>query len=202
MLIKKYDDHEQWLDDRRARITGSRLKDVVSKRNSGEDKIGFYELIAERLALPPDGENPMDRGHRLEEEAIEKFTEYTGKEVITDLVMWFREDNERIALSPDGYMENLTEAVEVKCLKSSLHIKAFLTKEIPSEYEDQAIQYFIVNEKLEQLHFAFYDPLLAVANFFVITLDRATYKDKIEKYHTAQVNMLDRVEAIVTKLTF
>lgn len=202
MKVKKYDNQEDWLADRRARVTGSRVKDIIVKRNTGEDKLGFYELIAERLALPPDGENPMDRGHRLEEEAIHQFTEYTGKEVNTDLVMWYREDNERIALSPDGYMEDLTEAVEVKCLKSSLHIKAYLTQKIPSEYEDQAIQYFVVNDKLEQLHFAFYDPLLAVKNFFIITLDRSEYIEKIEKYHIDQINLLDRVEAIVTKLTF
>lgn len=202
MKIISFDDQQDWLDFRVGKITGSKLKDIIAKRNTGEDKMGFYELIAERLALPPDGENPMDRGHRLEELAIKEFTETTGTEVITDLVVWVRDDNENIASSPDAYTEDLIQAVEVKCLKAAVHIKAYLTKEIPSEYEDQAIQYFVVNDKLEQLHFAFYNPLLSVASFFIITLDREKYKEKIEKYRIAQVNMLDRVEAIVKSLTF
>lgn len=202
MKITRFENEEEWLEFRNGKITGTRVKDVIVKRNTGEEKMGFYELIAERLALPPDDENVMERGKRLESEAIKEFTETTGKEVITDLVVWTRDENERIALSPDGYVEDLTEAVEVKCLASANHIKSYLTKQIPSEYEDQAMQYFVVNDKLEQLHFAFYDPRLLVANFFIITLDRSNYTEKIKDYYTKQINLLDRVEAVVKSLTF
>ena len=41
---------------------------------------GYYELIA-NASHSPDGENVMDRGKRLEDEAIERFAKETGKKV-------------------------------------------------------------------------------------------------------------------------
>ena len=156
MIIKKYLNEQEWLEDRKGRITGSRLGSLFSKRDKKPLK-GFYELIAERVAIPADGENAMDRGKRLEVEGIERFEATTGKVVNKDLVLWVREDNENIAVSPDGYIGD-TEAVEVKCLNSASHIEAFLTGDIPTEYEYQVLQYFIVNDNLQTLYFCFYDP--------------------------------------------
>ena len=216
MKVTKYENREEWLQARVGKITGSRVKDIIVKRGT-DMKMGYYELIAERLAVPADDENPMDRGNRLEEFAIEEFAKATGKKVTTDLVIWERDDNSRIAVSPDGSIEEedgitkeivvvasigTREAVEAKCLKSSAHIKAFLTQEIPDEYNDQAVQYFVVNENLETLYFAFYDPLLSVHSFFYITITRESMQMKIDKYLADQRNILDKVEAVVTSLTF
>ncbi len=135
MKIIKYDNEETWQLARRGKITGTKLKGLITKRGNGK-KIGFYELIAERLAIPPDDENVMDRGLRLEEEAIKEFEKKSKKKVKTDLVIWEREDNPSIAVSPDGYIDK-TEAVEVKCLGSARHIEALLTNEIPKDYQEQ-----------------------------------------------------------------
>ena len=72
MKINKFDSNEEWMLARRGRITGSRLKDIHVKRGTNE-KIGYYQIIAERIAQEAGDENPMERGHRLEEEAIEAF---------------------------------------------------------------------------------------------------------------------------------
>lgn len=200
MKTLKFDSREDWLDARRGKITGSRLKDIVVKRGTGM-KIGFYELIAERLAAKPNGENPMDRGARLEDEAIDRFEKETGKKADRGLVIWTRDDTENIAVSPDGFIGE-TEAVEAKCLASSRHIEAYLTKEIPSEYKEQATQYFIVNEKLEKLFFCFYDPRLIAKDFFIIEISREMVKKEIEEYLDYQKNILDQVDKIVLELTF
>ncbi len=113
MIINKFDDEQTWKDFRRGKITGTRLKDIIAKKNGNGKKIGYYELIAEKLALAADDENCMDRGLRLEKEAIQIFEKKTGKKVNTDLVIWQRDDNQSIAISPDGYI-NEKEAVEVK----------------------------------------------------------------------------------------
>lgn len=201
MKVRKFDDQEAWLEARKTKITGSRLKDIISKRAGTGQKIGYYELIAERLALPANGQNPMDRGHELEKEAIERFTKETGKKVNTDLVIWMRDDNESIAISPDGYIGK-TEAVEVKCLASSRHIEALLTNEIPAEYEYQVLQYFIVNDKLKALYFVFYDPRLSVKDFFYKKVERGPLMAQIDLYLDYQRKMLDEVNEIVNKLTF
>lgn len=200
MKTLKFKTREEWLAARRGKITGSRLKDIIVKRGNGY-KIGYYELIAERLSISPDGENPMDRGTRLEEEAVARFVKETGKKVDTSLVIWTRDDNESIAISPDGFIGK-TEAVEAKCLASARHIEAWLTQKLPSEYEDQAIQYFIVNEKLETLYFVFYDPRIPVKDYFTLELGRKDNEEKIAEYLEYQKKVIDEVNQIVNELTF
>lgn len=201
MKTLKFEDRSEWLQARRGKVTGTRLKDIVVKRGTGE-KMGFYELIAERLAVLPDDEIPMDRGIRLEEEAIELFSKAEGKKVDTSLLMWTRDDNESIAVSPDGVIGQ-TEAVECKCLSSALHIKSFLTKEIPDEYEFQTLQYFIVNDKLKVLHVVFYDPRFSEnLKMFAIKINRKDVEEDIEEYMEYQRVKLAEVDRIVNELTF
>lgn len=204
MKTLSFEIKEDWFDARRGKITGSRLKDIVVKRGT-EKKMGYYELIAERLATEPEGdETPMDRGTRLEGEAMERFIKETGKDVDTSLMLWTRDENNSIAISPDGFVKGkkIREAIEIKCLSSASHIKAFLTQEIPSEYEMQAIQYFCVNDDLEELHFVFYDPRIIVKDYFVIEIKRADIKEKIEEVLKYQQAVLEEVETIVNNLTF
>jgi predicted phage-related endonuclease len=201
MLIQKFEDQAEWLTARMGKITGTRLKDLVVKRGTGK-KIGFYELIAERIGLPADGENPMDRGHRLEDEAVERYEEMTGKKVDKAMVIWSREDNQDIAVSPDGMIEGTdeTEALEIKCLSSARHIEAYLTKQIPDEYHYQKLQYFIVNDKLQKLTFAFYDPRLKVADFFLIEVNRADVLKEIEELMIIEHETLKEIDSIVNSL--
>lgn len=227
MNILSFSDRLFWMAAREGKITGSRLGNVVTLRGNGK-KIGYYELIAERLGVPADDENPMERGTRLEKEGIERFEKETGKKVDGSLLLWTREDNESIAVSPDGVViskkksEVDTEAVEVKCLKSALHIKAIITQQIPEEYYEQAMQYFIVNDKLKKLYFICYDPRFAMfknpkdksakLDYFVIELTRDSFLieekkgeakvDQIKKYYEYQVNLLNEIDAEVTRLSF
>lgn len=199
MKTLKFEDKDSWFEARRGKITGTRLKDIIVKRGNGK-KIGFYEIIAERLAMPADEESPLDRGVRLEEEAIARFAKKTGKKVDTSLVIWQRDDNENITVSPDGFIGE-KEAVEAKCLASAKHIEAYLTGSL-GEHEFQAIQYFIVNDKLKTLHFVFYDPRIPAKDFFVIEIKREDIEDKIKEYLEYQVRELAEIEEIITKLTF
>jgi len=198
--IIKFDSREEWLDARVGKITGTRLKDLISLRGAGKKK-GFYELIAERVAVPADGENTMERGIRLESEAVERFEKETGKKVNSDLVLWVSDLDENIAISPDGYI-NQTEAIEIKCINSASHIEALLTQEIPAEYKFQVLQYFIVNPKLKKLFFIFYDPRIPAKDYFVITVERKDVEDDVKKYLEEELAIIKEVEAITLNLTF
>lgn len=212
MQVLKFQDseREEWLYARRGKITGSKLKDIYSPRKNAEPKIGYYELIAESLGLPPDEkETALERGQRLEGDAIARFVQDTGIAVDTTKVIWVREDNDRIAISPDGVISE-TEALEAKCLTSANHIKAYLTQQIPDDYELQVLQYFIVNEKLETLHFIFYDPRFAMfrppeakpLDFFEIIVRRADVAAKVEDFLTFERTVVAEVNEVVNKLTF
>ncbi len=201
MKVVTYSDEESWLDDRRGRVTGTRLKDLVTK---GKPKKGFWEIVSERVAIPHNGENVMDRGKRLEEDALDRFRAETGKKVISDLVMWQRDDDENIAISPDGFIKKgkkITEATEVKCLNSAAHIEAYMLKEIPSEYTYQMLQYFIVNDDLQTLYFIFYDPRMPI-DFFYHTVQRADVQEQIDEYLALEHSVLAQILEIENKLTF
>jgi len=199
MKIRTFSDEQEWLEARKGKITGTRLKDLISKRG-GNKKIGFYEIIAERIAIPASEENMMDRGKRLEDEAMERFEKVTGKKVNKDLVIWEREDNSDIAISPDGYIGK-TEAIEAKCLSSARHLEAWLTKKIPDEFEYQVLQYFIVNDSLKTLYFLFYDPRMP-KDFFWIEAKRNTIKEQIDECLALEKDVLKEIDTIEKDLTF
>lgn len=204
----KYNNETDWLKGRIGKVTGSKLKDIVVKRGTGK-KIGSYQLIADKLGIPADDEKPMDRGHRLEKEAVQMFIKESGvpkESVNTDLVMWIRDDNENIAYSPDAYIqpkkgEDIVSAIEIKCLGSARHIEALITGEIPSEFEFQKLQAFIVNDNLQTLYFCFYDPRLLAKPFFYFIVTRDSLKDDIELYKSYQENELNWVNEWVNKLS-
>jgi len=199
MITKHYESRDEWMEDRLGKITGSKLKDLIVKRGNGK-KVGYYQLIADRLALPPDDENVMDRGSRLEEEALDRFAEETGWQIDKSLIMWQREDNPNIAYSPDGVISD-TEVVEVKCLASARHIEALLTKKIPKDYEDQATQPFIVNDTLTTLYFVFYDPRLIAQQFFYLTVTRPEVQEKVSQYLEFERTTLAEIDEIVNRLS-
>lgn len=205
MKIQTFENEKDWLDARRCRITGSRLKKLVVKRGT-EKKIEFYEMIAERISKPLAVDEiklaPIDHGHHYEGEAISRFEQRTGKEVDRTLCIWSREDNENIAISPDGVVVGTdnTEAVEAKCLSEANHIKTCLTGQIPDEFEEQKLQYFIVNDKLQKLTFAFFNPRLMVADFFLIEFNRADVLAEIEEKLIFERQTLAEIDSIVDSL--
>lgn len=195
----------EWLEARKGKITGSKLKDIVVKRGSGK-KIGFYQLIADRLAIDEAYQDPRERGHALEHEAIEEFEKATGRVVNKNIGLCVSDLNDAIALSPDGLIKDedgkYTEAVEVKCLGSARHIEAVLTNRVPAEYEMQATQYFIVNEDLEVLYFIFYDPRIIAKPLQMVQITREELEEDIELYRDYQLDVLKEVDAALGKLAF
>lgn len=201
MKVRTFENQEDWMSARQGKITGSRLKDIVVKRGT-EEKKAFYEIIAERIAEPADDENVMERGHRLEEEAIMLFSKETGKAVDFTLMIWEQEDNKSIAISPDGVISD-EEAVEVKCLNSASHIEAILTDTVPSDYQYQVLQYFIVNDELQTLYFVMYDPRMPEnlrMKYFIIS--RESVAEQVAIYHEYQKEKLAKIEEIINQLTF
>jgi putative phage-type endonuclease len=198
--ITRFENQEDWLEFRKAKITGTKLKDIVTKRGNGT-KIGVYQLIADRIATF-DTEDPMERGHRLEAEAIEHLSNLTGIEFITDLVIISRDDNPNMAWSPDGYTKDLRFAAEVKCLRSSLHIQAIIENQIPPEYKEQSIQSFIVCDELEKLYFTFYDPRIISRPLHVIEINREEIKEDIEFYREYQKKTMEFVNMWTEELAW
>lgn len=184
-----------------------------------EKKLEFYQLIADRIAIDAKYEydendeivfNPetmMERGHTLEDEAATIFAERTGKE-LTVAGICVRDDDDRIGHSPDRLIKSdgkFTEALEVKCLKSAKHLQVLIEGTIPDEYFSQSIQYFVVNEELETLYFAFYDPRIPYeCKFHWVEIKRSDPEvaKRIPQYLAYERILLAEVEDWVERLTF
>jgi len=183
---------DEWHQLRKGKITGTTLKSIMGTPKARQDAI--YEIIAERLTVGVEGEyeNPMDRGNRLEPDAVAMFELEVGKQVER---IGFCEDekNSMIANSPDGLIGD-TEAVEVKCMGGKNHVKMWLTNEVPDEYKWQVIQYFVVNEKLEKLYFVGYNPDIPTHPLHIIETTREENKENIDEAKKEQYKFLKEVE--------
>lgn len=116
----------------------TRILEAESKNKRLKVGIDFWKLLAETMAEQPDGENPMERGHRLEPENILLTLQQLGyqqKDCVTDCGIWESDEDPRIACSPDAYenTENPTWAIECKSLGSAYHLQAVIPWMIHSQ---------------------------------------------------------------------
>lgn len=131
------------------------LTEAEAKNKRLKVNIDFWKFLAETMAEQPDGENPMERGHRLEPENIQLTLQQLGckqEDCITDCGIWESDEDPRIACSPDAYQasENPTWAIECKSLGSAYHLQAVIPwmvhsqrirqREIPGNLADAAAQ--------------------------------------------------------------
>ena len=140
---------------KKAQNYDERIIEAEAKNKHLKVTIDFWKFLAETMAEQPDGENPMERGHRLEPENIQLTLQQLGykeKDCITDCGIWESDDDPRIACSPDAYQNstNPTWAIECKSLGSAYHLQAVIPwmihsqrirqREIPGNLADVAAQ--------------------------------------------------------------
>lgn len=215
------------------------LTETEAKNKRLKVGIDFWKFLAETMAEQPDGENPMERGHRLEPENINLTLQQLGykqKDCITDCGIWESDEDNRIACSPDAYQasKNPTWAIECKSLGSAYHLQAvipwmihtqFIRQHtlpdnladtaaqvlpatatsfnatgmdfIPSTYQAQVLQYFVVCDTLETLYFSMYDPrVYGDARHQIIPVHRKDIKPLIADHKRKQLNVLHIIDTI------
>ena len=131
------------------------LTETEAKNKRLKVGIEFWKFLAETMAEQPDGENPMERGHRLEPENIQLTLQQLGykqEDCITDCGIWESDEDDRIACSPDAYQNSATPtwAIECKSLGSAYHLQTVIPwmvhsqrirqREIPGNLADAAAQ--------------------------------------------------------------
>ena len=194
-------------------------EELAKLKLNSDPKKKYYELIASEVARPLtpndyvdrlNGKpfNEMERGHLLENDAIDAFAERMGQnnELIINKEpgVWVRDDNPNIYISPDGAIEdengNIHAAIEVKCLASWEIIKAYLTNQYPQEYEPQVIKYFVVNERLERLYFLLYTDLIPGLELQVFEIKREDVADRIADAKAFEDAIMERILADIEKI--
>lgn len=177
---------------------------------SGNKTTEFYQYIAEKLSVETGneigGEDPRDRGHRLETEATELFCQKNDIEVkVIDDAFFVSEKDDRIGYSPDGVFENdPTQGLEVKCPEARNHLKHYFEDYkqgvVPSDYIDQLKLAFLVNDELEKMHLVFYCPQLPDIPYYSFEITRKELAVDIVETGALLTELLDLADEMITNL--
>lgn len=217
--VSQSNDREAWLGLRTGVITGTKAKTVAPPKRGNGTPAGIYELLAEKIAVPKDGEPERERGLRLEEEALLHTRDKYNLDLDTDCGMWLTDDG-KLGVSPDSAEvgDNPTYAAENKSLDSKNHLQAILTdyanKKMPNynpldslkigtaDYAPQAIQYFVINPSLETLYFTLYDDRIALDNIvhYVIIIKREHVQEFVDGQEAYERDALARVDKMIKTL--
>lgn len=185
---------QEWLDLRKGRITGTRLKQVMGKDSS---KL-IYEMIAEKYKKEESYQSDaMSIGVLHEPWAIDQYEVETGQKVTE---VGFITKGENIGLSPDG-MVGKKKAIEVKSPSLAKHIEYIVNDKLPAEYKWQVVHYFVVIDDLKELDFISYNPDFPLKELHVVNVTREALTDEIknaqeklekfiEKYNQTIINLL------------
>lgn len=168
---------KEWFDLRMGKITGTRLKDVLKADNTPV----VYDMIAEIMAQSfdqPFVNQAMQRGVDCEPIAKLAYEKLTGN-IMQEVGFCLSEENDYLALSPDGFTHDRIGAIEIKCPSTKTHIKYINDNKIPSEYLPQVCMYFMVNQELEWLDFVSFDDRFKDLPIFIIRITREELEDKI-----------------------
>jgi len=162
---------KEWLDLKKGRVTGTRLKEVMGR----SPKKLMYEMIAEKYDSTPGYQtSAMSEGTLKEPWAVDQYQEETGQTVKE---IGFISNGPDIGLSPDG-MVGKRKAIEVKCPSLPKHIE-YIVNGIPSEYLWQIVHYFVVIEDLEELDFVSYHPNFPIKELHIVNIKREALAEKI-----------------------
>lgn len=161
---------EEWFQARRGIPTASSFSKIVTPakgERSLSSKTYMYELIAEKLGATNDSfsNSWTERGHELEDMARSTFEFLHDLEV--KQVGMIKTDDGLIGCSPDGLIGE-DGGLEIKCPKSSTHVKYMLEGVLPREYKTQVQGSLMVSER-KYWYFMSYHPEL---DPFIIKVER------------------------------
>ena len=165
---------EEWHELKNAKIGGTRAKSVQVKKSITEAVI-FDEVMSERNTFFNYEEGftseAMQRGIDLEPLAIEEVTKETG--IIFNEAGWISR-NDYHGHSPDGISLCEKIGLEIKCPSAKVHNSYVRENKIPLEYVWQIVNFFAMDESIERLYFASFNPDYLLMPLFLLEVTRET----------------------------
>lgn len=216
MKIVRFDpqaDHQSFLQMRKGTIGGSNAKENLPLTR-GKDKrpAGFWKRIAEKLFIEPDGEKPIDRGHRVEANGCLYVTTKFNLTPAEQPGMWVSDEDKDLHVTPDCAEDgdNPTWAIENKALNSENHVQAIAkdleAKELDgynpfdslyistkNDFRHQVKTYFSVNKDLQTLYFNLHDDRATrevLMNYTIIVKREDIGEEAIEEHKTFLLNSI------------
>jgi hypothetical protein len=224
-VIQIEQNSDEWVQHRIGRITGTKVKGIRPlSRDKTKRYNGFWKVVAEKAAIAADGEPDSERGHRLESVALDMMGKRIGLPFDADPGVWVSDIDDDIMVSPDGAQptsktEKPTYAAEIKALKSAYHLKYlyedYKARQEPTynpfdgiphdahhNYQDQVLQYFVVNEALQDLYFGLFDDRQELDNLvlWIIHIKRSDVERLIEENLEMELGALVEINSMLAEL--
>ena len=131
----------------------SKIAPAVQQNKRLKTTVAFWEFLAETVAEEASGENPAERGHRLENEnAATTVQKFHLPNPCFDTGLWVSEEDDRLAVSPDCHEDSdaPTWAVECKSLGTANHLAAVVPWLIHQKLVSGDAMNFATLEKLRE----------------------------------------------------
>lgn len=177
--VKVEQGSQEWLKMRLGKITGTRLKDVFKSDNLTLVDELIAEIVSEEIE-ETFVNHATQRGKDLEPIVRDLYTSVTGI-TIEEVGFCISEDNDFLALSPDGFTPDRKGAIEIKCPSTKTHVKYIRQDQIPNEYKYQVYNYFLVNTDLEYLDFVSFDDRFKAKPMFLKRVYRSEIEEDLNK---------------------
>lgn len=182
----------EWKRARLGKITGTRGKKAISSTHL--DLIDEIIAEVETQEVEEIFENDAMRWGKEQEPNARKAYEYhTGLE-IKEFGFFLHDSNEYLAISPDGYTDDLKGGIEIKCPTTKTHVKYIRMGKLPGEYKAQVFHNFIVNQELEWLDFVSYDPRFKSCQMFIKRVTREEIEEELADYEAELLKFIDKLE--------
>lgn len=143
---------EAWYRMRYGKITGTTAKGLLV--DSDTLLIGLIGDHTEEFELMDDEyqSEAMEDGEENEPYARKELSQYLGIELLE--CGWLQsERNPLMGISPDGITKDVKISAEIKCPEKKKHAGTIFRKGIPKDNIHQCLQYFAVNDQLEEHYF-------------------------------------------------
>jgi hypothetical protein len=208
MIIKQNEQgSDEWLEDKIGVLSGTRIKKIITSKKlalSATHGDMIYTLIDENITgMSADkiiSNSAMERGNLLEPRARSAYERKTSTKII-ETGLCLSDNNDKHGVSPDGWTEDYTGAVEIKC-PGIIHLKYLSDNVLPDEYKLQCINYFLVNEKLEWLDFVSFRPEFYPYPLFIKRVTRVELEKEIKLVSEAIGSFFIKYDEVFEFITF
>lgn len=157
---------QEWMEIRRWVVTGTRLNKVMWRSDTRKWLIYelLGELISENVASDHYKSQSMEHGNHAEVIAKEMIAEKIEKEIKD---VGFIKKYDWLWVSCDWLIyedDEITQAVEIKSPEWKNFVRYCIEWGVPDEYKWQVVNYFIVIDTLQSVHFTIFNENIKDAN--------------------------------------
>lgn len=188
---------KEWLDLRKGKITGTRLKQLMGANQMDLVDEIVAELFSDEI-IEAYKSKAMERGTEFEPIAKKSYKKETFTSKIHEVGFCISDKYPFLGLSPDGWVGS-NGAIEIKCPNTDTHVKRIRQNKIPAEYFYQIVCYFIVNEDLDWLDFVSFDDRFKEQPLFIKRVTREELRSDIEKVEKELSTFWGKVEEFCKK---